>query len=142
MDKYKQEFFLKEYNKGLEFETLSFKDSNSLIEKLGLILNLNINNFTTQKLYSELSKILPNKSLIETNYFDKIINAVGINQFNDENIYLIWSIYDEIDKVKVSFANEFWDSVWQPPSDDALIIFLPASKKIILITHYDCVHYN
>ena len=59
----------------------------------------------------------------------------------DQEVFLIWNYDYDIDKFNLSYLIRYWEDIWFSASDEAIGVFCPAIKKIVIITHYNTVLY-
>lgn len=66
----------------------------------------------------------------------------SVYEFADaEKMYIIWN-EDTVDSMsKFPFINA-WSAIWNPEVDERIILYTPATGKVLLITQYGTVYSN
>lgn len=75
----------------------------------------------------------------ETDDLKFIFDRLDLDKTGD--VYLIWDDKN-IDQISIRSLIDNWQYIWYGISDEAVIIYIAALKKIILITHYGSVFHN
>jgi hypothetical protein len=136
---FKQELFLEEYKRPIEFEPATEEDL-LLVEKYLSILN------TTNKEVMFFPKL--EKHLIQNKQVNGLDSNDGLKELLYElelieqvKVLVIWNYPGEIDKFNLSYLSKYWEDIWFSAADDAVCLFFPNINKAVLITHYNLVYY-
>jgi hypothetical protein len=73
-----------------------------------------------------------------TELFEKLnIYVLPVNS----SAYLFVQLPVGIFKFMVEDLINYWEDIWMPPADDAIVLYIP-SIIILMVTHYDVIYYT
>lgn len=138
-----EQFRIDNYLKGNDNNTFPHYQSLELNE-----CKVIMNEISNTVLNTDYKKDFWSKACVRLKYIDySEANLRDIeNIFTDikydstDNIYIIWSA-DEIDIMSIEDVFSYWNYLWYPPADDAIILYSDISKAIFIITHWNRVYY-
>lgn len=140
MEKFKIENFEKE--KGRPFpKIVAFKGKQELLAILsGIFKDANVNSLKPRQMFIDLSKCLDYKDINDdAKDIRPLLLRFGFNR--EGNIYLVWD-KNHIDELAISDLIEYWEYIWYPAGDEAVILYCKVSHKILLITDHGRVYFN
>lgn len=135
MEEFKLQNHFKEYASYLPIWTLD--DRLSLFIKQQLIRDFDLNggrNNIFKHVHANLENIV-NVDVDSDEGFINVLDALGINLLDNDQLYLIWNLDQKVDIVSVNILKTFWSSIWYGESDEALIFYIP-SKSLIFISDW------
>jgi serine/threonine protein kinase len=137
MEKFKLDIFEKNNpSKRIDFWTLNIDDSSWILGLLKKMLENNINISTTERFYQDLEQYLTNEYVD----FDEIDESLLINLFRELKIkestmcFVIWEIESKVNIFEIRELIDKWEYIWYDASDEAMVLFMPGIKQILLIT--------
>ena len=143
MENFKLEIFESENNGSrLEFEKVEASEFKIVSEKILVLLK--------RKTFEEFGKffIEVDNNLDQSLNFENlddlngIINLIDNTISGEQDCYIIWNYPSRIDKVQLNYLIDNWLSFWYPESDEAIVLLLPDSDLIILLTDYGLVKFT
>lgn len=143
MENFKLEIFESENNGSrLEFEKVEASEFKIVSEKILVLLK--------RKAFEEFGKffIEVDNNLDQSLNFENlddlngIINLIDNTISGEQDCYIIWNYPSQIDKVQLNYLIDNWLSFWYPESDEAIVLLLPDSDLIILLTDYGLVKFT
>lgn len=135
MEQYKIEIYEEETGKKFpETFQLEKAECNIVIKNIAHITNFKV----AENIFSALTENL--------NYYDidddlEITDVINNVNFKDKFINIIWR-ENQINRVSIDFLEQYWNFIWYPTSDEAVILFFPISEKIVMLTDFNRVYYN
>ena len=128
------------FKKPIKCGDLSNKEKTLLQESINILLKENIDNkFFFKKIIEKFRNIKPFNLIETSSQFDEVLKEINI--VDEEDIYLIWEYPSDIDKIVLKYLIKHWEDIWFSASDEAVVLFFPKSKRLVLITHYNTVYF-
>lgn len=139
MQQYKIDEYEAHFNKKFpELESLSKMEGDKIIRQLrGAVPGAN----ERGNIFATLEDNLDYDDYDEEVIYD-IAYLFSLYDFADsEKLYIIWN-EDVVDAMhKFPFINA-WTAIWKPELDEKVILYTPATEKVLLITNYGAVYSN
>ena len=145
MEAFKIEIFKKERpSEPLFFKTLNREDSHWVLSNILKLAEKEGKLIGTEQLYSYLYGYLKNEVL----YRDQNVRACLENALKkcqiplDALCFVFWDCESSVDLFILKDLITYWEFVWYETSDEAVVLFFPATEKLMLITEHGLMKTN
>lgn len=146
MEPFKIEIF-KEENQGKVFDFVSLDEfeSGKVVGMLLSLTGITNNKIETPGLFRHLERYIPNKvgyddKGVGRNFLQSLMSELSVH--GSATSCVIWDMASRVDEFKAESLIDDWDYVWYDTSDEALVIYIPENKVVLLVTDHGYVAYN
>ncbi|SEL95023.1 hypothetical protein [Parapedobacter koreensis] len=146
MEPFKVEIF-KEENQGKVFGFVSLDEfeSGKVVGMLLSLTGITNNRIETPVLFKHLERYIPNKVRYDDkgagrDFLQSLMSELSIK--GSASSYIIWDMVSRVDEFKVESLIDDWDYVWYDTSDEAMVIYIPENKTVLLVTDHGYAAYK
>jgi hypothetical protein len=146
MEDFKNRIFEDEHpGQKLVYQTLSKEESNKVIGDISQLVKADIvlNSKSFFRFFESVltDGIALNEGDLAADAGLKTIFATA-NLDDTSQVFVIWSFDELVDTFSFYDLIKYWDYIWYGPSDEAVILFFPSSRFVLLITDWGNVNYK
>ncbi|RYE18318.1 MAG: hypothetical protein EOP51_22205 [Sphingobacteriales bacterium] len=145
MEQFKLDIFKSETGEDLDFTTINDVESDRVKKVMLNLLGLADCSITTQGLFKYLEGNIAYKTKYPRSDIDGDFMQIMLKKLNvsyPTTGYILWDMTNKVDQFDLEYLIKNWDSVWFGVSDEALMLYLPNYKIVLLMTDHGYIGHN
>jgi len=144
MDNYKLDIFRKETAEELQYLSLNFEDSLWITQSIISIIDPQVSINNTPSYFRFLEASLEEEVRYDQEVLKEDLGSIlDLDSLKlDSLIYVVWDLESKVDLFKLDNLLNYWEYIWYDSSDEAIILFVPCIRKILLVTDHGFVKCN
>ena len=144
MEDFKKEIWEKD-KLYLEYDSLNYLQIQQILCELAKLCNISVDDINDSSIFTKMSEILNKEDVLlninEKEGFKDMCSLLKMNVQQNNTIYVIWN-YNNIDKIKASVLQNYWDYIWFGASDEMCLLYFSDIESLVMVTDYGTIQSN